>query len=333
MSVLDKRLFLAELQEKLDLYIPAATVRQIIADAGEALTGYEVTTIAEDSGPHGKEESRQLIKMFIDAKAVEGRSKGTLECYEYQLNRLLEKQTTPLRKLTVYHLRQHMMAEKERGISMNTIKGNCQVYNGFYTWLHNEGMIPTNPAANIGTIKARAEEEEPFTSEEIQLLKEATQDDMQRAILHFLLSTGCRISEVCSVNRQDIDYQNLRLWVIGKGDKRRMVYIDDVTSLMLRRYLATRGDIDPALFYSRAGRRFTPGGIRRMLTKLGERANVPNVHPHRFRHTMATNLIDRGMKIQEVSTILGHAKLDTTMTYVHVNQRNTENDYRRYASL
>ena len=119
----------------------------------------------------------------------------------------------------------------------------------------------------------------------------------------------------------------------GKGDKTRTVYIDNVTAMMLKRYLAKRKDIDPALFYSRRGSRFTPGGIRAMLKRIEGRTNVPGVHPHRFRHTLATNLIDRGMSIQEVSIILGHADIKTTMTYVHVNERNTENAYRKYACM
>lgn len=331
MSILDKKLLLSDIEKRLNAYVPADTVRQILADAGEILTHYEVTATDPDDG--GRDESKQLVRMYLDAKEIEGRAKSTLKRCEYILNRLIEAVNVPLDRVTVYHLRQYIMAEKARGISMNTIKGDVSVYSGFYDWLHREGLITIDPTANIGQIKATVEKEVPFSSEEIQLIKESCTNDLQLAVVHFLLATGCRVSEVCSVNRSDVDYRNLKLSVTGKGNKTRTVYIDDVTALMLKRYLETRDDVDPALFYSKRKCRFTPDGIRLMLKVLEERSHVPNVHPHRFRHTLATNLIDRGMSIQEVAAILGHAKLDTTMVYVSVNQRNAENSYRRYACM
>jgi len=332
MSILDKKLLLSDIEKRLNAYIPYDTVRKIIADAGEALTKYEVTSTGPDGGGN-KEESRQLVRLYLDAKEIEGKSPQTLARYGYILNRLIEAIDVPLNRVTVYHLRQYMMAEKSRGISMNTIKGNSHVYSGFYGWLRKEGLIETDPTANIGQIKAPVEKEIPFSQEEIQLIKEACENDQQLAIVHFLLSTGCRISEMCSVDRSDVDFKNLKLSVTGKGSKTRTVYIDDVTAMMLRRHLQARDDIDPALFYSRNGRRYTPGGVRAMLKKIEERSHVPNIHPHRFRHTLATTLVDHGMSIQEVAAILGHSKLDTTMTYVCVNQRNTENSYRKYACM
>lgn len=331
MPILDKRLLLQDIEEKLNAYIPANTVRQIINDAGEILTNYEVITLPSDDGGSDK-ETQQLIKMFVDAKAIEGKSKNTLERYRYILGRLFEAVKVPARKITVYHLRQYMMDEKERGISMNTIKGNESIYSCFFGWLHAEGIIQSNPTVNIGAIKGNPVIEMPFTGEEVHRLKEAAENDLESAMIHFLLTTGCRVSEMCAVNRGDIDFHNLRLDVLGKGNKRRTVYIDDVTAMLIKRYLLTRKDMEPELFRSRIGR-FKPGGVRALLKRIEERSYVPNVHPHRFRHTLATNLIDRGMSIQEVAAILGHAKLDTTMTYVYVNQRNTENSYRKYACM
>lgn len=330
MSILDKKLLLADIETRLNNYIPANTVRQIIADAGEAMVDYEVTAKTPDDS---KDESKQLIRLFLDAKTIEGKAPSTVNRYEYILNRLHDDTGVPFKKITVYHLRQYLMSEKDRGISMNTLKGNANCWSAFFQWLRNEGLIDTDPTVNLGQIKAKSETELPFTGEQIQLIKEACENELELAIVHFLLTTGCRISEACSVNRSDIDYQNLRLTVTGKGDKTRTVYIDNVTALMLKRYLATRDDIDPALFYSRNNRRFEPGGVRAMLKRIEERSHVPGIHPHRFRHTLATNLVDRGMSIQEVAAILGHANIDTTMTYVYVNQRQTENNYRKYACM
>lgn len=333
MSVLDKKMLLLDLETKLNAYIPANTVRQITYDLGEIMMKYEVETV-EDKNEICEDESQQLLKMFIDAKSIEGKSKATTEHYRYVLQRMIHDIKVPVRKITVYHLRQYMMTEKDRGISMNTIRGNNNAYSSFFTWLHKEGLIESNPTANISTIKARPEEEEPFTDEEIQLIKEAARNEFQLAMVYFLLQTGCRISEVCNLNIDDLDFHDLKLNVVGKGDKVREVYMDKVTALMLKRYLDTRKDNHPALFYNnRKGDRYTPGGIRRMLKSLEERSRVKGVHPHRFRHTFATNLTDRGMDIQEVSYILGHSKLDTTMTYVRVNKKNTENAYRKYACM
>lgn len=333
MSVLDKKILIADLKARLDDYIPANTAGRIVSDLGELLTAYEVTALKPDGGGDDITENVQLLRMYLDALEIEGKAKSTLARYEYVLKCLFDGMGVTVRKTTVYHLRQFIMQEKARGISMNTIKSYAYIYSGFYGWLHKEGLIEKDPTANLGTIKAKVEEKIPFTSEEIQLIKEACENDYQRAIVHFLLATGCRISELCSVNRKDIDWKQMRLTVTGKGDKDRTLYFDDVAALMLQRYLKTRDDIDPALFYNRNGNRATPHGIRCMLKAIEERSHVPDIHPHRFRHTFATMLIDRGVPIQEVAAMLGHSKLDTTMTYVYLNQRNTENSYRRFATM
>lgn len=331
MPILDKNLLLSEIEERLNNYIPANTVRQILNDAAEAMTMYEITRLKPDGGG---DDTDQLINLFLNAKEIEGRSEKTVGRYRYILRRLHDGVNVPFDKITVYHIRQYMMKEKERGVSLSTIKGNAWVYTSCFSWLYNEGLISTNPTANLGQIKIKKEEEMPFNGEQLQLLKEAAENDCEAAIIHFLLSTGCRISEACSVNRNDIDFANLKLDVLGKGNKVRTVYIDNVTAMMLRRYLATRDDIDPALFYaSRTNGRYTDNGIRAMLNRIGARANVPNVHPHRFRRTLATNLIDRGMNIQEVAEILGHANISTTMGYIHLNKKNAENAYRKYACM
>lgn len=332
MAILDKKLLLEDIKKKLNAYVPANTVTRIINDAAEVMVNYEIT---RNGGPDGggDHESLQLLEMFLDAKTVEGKAASTINKYRYNMTRLLKSTNVPFKQMTVYHLRQHMMKERDRGICMNTIRGNTWDYNSFFGWLFNEGLIESNPVRNIGHINVNVEEEMPFTDDQIQILKENCDNIRDLAIIHFFLSTGCRVSEVCSVNRNDIDYANLKLKVKGKGSKFRTVYIDKVTAMMLKRYLETRDDIDPALFYNRQKKRITPEGTRRMLNAVGKRANIPCVHPHRFRHTLATNLIDRGMSIQEVSMILGHADIRTTMKYIHINEKNAENSYRKYACM
>lgn len=171
-----------------------------------------------------------------------------------------------------------------------------------------------------------------FSSVDIEKLKEKCTCSRDKAIICFLLSTGCRISEVTQLNKSDIDFQKKQCKVLGKGNKERIVYIDDVTILLLNRYFSERKDQSEALFVGKGTARMTPAGIRYMLRNLAEDANVENVHPHRFRRTLATNLIYRGMPIQEVAKILGHEKLDTTMKYVYLDNNTLKFSYNKFSS-
>ncbi len=172
----------------------------------------------------------------------------------------------------------------------------------------------------------------PFSSVDIERLKENCNNVRDKAIICFLLSTGCRIGEVVSLNKNDIDFQKKQCKVLGKGNKERIVYLDDITIFFLKKYFSERVDNYEALFIGKGSFRMTPGGIRRVLVKLGEKAGVENVHPHRFRRTLATNLIYRGMPIQEVAKILGHEKLDTTMKYVYIDNNNLKFSYNKFHS-
>ena len=201
----------------------------------------------------------------------------------------------------------------------------------FFGWLWREGLIEKNPCGNIATIKCKKVIRKPYTPEEVERLKESCLTLRDKTIICVLLSTGCRISEVCNLNRDDIDFQRLECKVLGKGNKERTVYIDSVTAMMLKRYILTRDDITQALFTGKGTQRLTPHGVRKMLTGVGERAEVENVHPHRFRRTLATNLINRGMPIQEVAAVLGHDKIDTTLKYIYIEDENVKSAYRKFA--
>ena len=166
---------------------------------------------------------------------------------------------------------------------------------------------------------------------DIERLKAACHTLRDKALVCFLLSTGCRISEVTSLNREDVDLRTMRCKVLGKGAKERIVYFDMVATMHLRAYLETRNDDHPALFVGKGTERLKPGGVRLMLNETAKRAGVEHVHPHRFRRTLATNLIAHGMPIQEVARILGHDKLDTTMGYVYLDDRDIQSSYRKYS--
>lgn len=327
MPILDKNLMLEEIQARLNDYIPANTVSRILKDATEIMERYDVVVASENSDNDGND----LIKLYLDAKECEGRSANTIRLYKYALEKLKDNIGVSLRNVTVYHLRSYLMSEKERGVSPSTVATTRSIIASFYTWLHSEGLIERNPTSNLATIKQPKEVRKPFSAVEIEKLRDNVKNLRDSALIEFLLSTGCRISEVCSVNRADIDLRTLKLVVTGKGNKQRTVYLDEVTAMRVQKYLKSRTDFSPALFVGKGTDRMTPGGIRKTLNEIANRAGVENVHPHRFRRTLATNLIDHGMSIQEVASILGHDKLDTTMTYIYVNQRNVESAYRRFA--
>lgn len=330
MASADKTAFLNALQNLMDEHIPAKTSRMVIDDVKLALMGFDMVTVAPVDGENN--DSMQLIQSYIDAKAVQGASPKTLNRYKYLLVRMNEDINVPIRMMTTAHLRDYMAEEMARGISKNTIKGCRAVYNNFFDWLRQEEVISKNPVSNVGQIKAKAEPRESFSGEEIQLIKEAANSSKERAMVYFLLASGCRVGELVSIDRRDVDYAGRKLFVRGKGDKTREVYFDDVTAMMIQRYLSERKDDHPALFRSRKNRRYSENGVEAMMRRISARTGI-HVYPHRFRHTFAQTMLDRGMSIEEVSRLLGHTKIDTTLTYAKANQRNTENSYRKYACM
>ena len=328
MAMMDKQLLVKEVEKALYDKLTAKDIDIVAAALTVKLGDYQLERVGGEN-PAG--DSEELIKVFLDAKRVGGCSEKTIKRDRYIINRMLEGIKVPIRDVTVYHLRSYLMAEKDRGIADSTLAGNRDVYNSMFGWLHREGLITKNPCANLAPIKKKKEVRKPLSDMEIEKLKEACESLRNKAIISFLLCTGCRISEACSLDVDDIDFQNMECTVLGKGNKERTVYLDDVAALYLGQYLQTRKQQSGPLFQGKGSVRLHPGGVRLMLNKVAEQAGVENVHPHRFRRTLATNLIGRGMTIQEVARILGHEKIDTTMKYVYLNDRDVKNNYRKYA--
>lgn len=292
------------------------------------LTGYEISPIVVNAS-----EKDIMLDAFIEAIRVEGRSEKTIERYQYIIKRFLKASCVPSHLVTQYHIRKYLSDEKSRGISDGTIKGYCWVFSAYFGWLHRDGIIQKNPMGNIGNVKVQKKVREVFTEVEIEKLKNACELIRDKAIICFLKATGCRISEITALNIDDIDFVNLECIVLGKGNKQRTVYIDSVTSMILQNYIEKRTDNNPALFVNdkRPHNRLTPGGIRVMLNRIGKIAGVDHVHPHKFRRTELTELVNRGMSIEQVKTLAGHEKIETTMGYVNVEQINVKHSYRKFA--
>jgi len=319
--------FIKDLEQALSPRITATDLQTVLSSASDVLQHYDFSRILRTETA----DSLDLLDAFLSALSVQGRSIKTIERYRYVIGRLMDDIQTPIRSITVYHLRGWLSKEQARGISDGTLEGQREVFSSFFNWLWREGLIEKNPVANLGAIKVQKKVRKAYADVEIENLKAACTSLRNTAILTFLLATGCRISEVTGLNRDSINFTDNEVVVLGKGNKERTVYFDDVTSMHLKRYLDSREDDSPALFIGKRKNRFTPGGVRAMLNVLAAAAGVEHVHPHKFRRTLATMLIAHGMPIQEVASIFGHEKLDTTMKYIVLDKTSVKHDYRKYA--
>ena len=303
------------------------TMLRILADT---LQEYDVFELNQQAV-----QSDDLLECYLEALKVEGRSPKTLERYEYVIRRLMDSVKVPTRQVTVYHVRSYLSAEQKRGICEGTLDNLRQVFSAYFGWLHREGLIERDPTGNLDPIKCAKKRKQIYSPIDIEKLNEMCgkmrYSIRNRALVSFLRSTGCRISEVTELNRDDINLQTLEVVVTGKGDKQRKVYMDEVSGMLLKAYLESRKDDNEALFAGARGERLMPNGVRSMLKDLAKLAGVEHVHPHKFRRTLATNLNRRGMPIQEVAAILGHEKLDTTMKYIVLDKSQVKNSYRKFA--
>ncbi len=328
MSMEAKKLLMKEIESALSSKITNQMMIDVMAEIETKIVEYQVD---RDEGNCDRYAFNELLDAFIEAKTIEGRSVKTMDRYRYILGRLRDETSVPINSMTVFTVRSWLSKEQSRGISDITLEGYRNIFSSFFGWLHKEGLLKNNPCANLGPIKCRKQVKTPYSDIEIEMLKEACECSRDKALVQFLLSTGCRISEVCALNRDSLNFHELEVKVLGKGDKERTVFFDDVTAMLMKRYLDERTDDSPALFAGKGTARMTPGGVRAKLNKIADRAGVKDVFPHKFRRTLATTLIDRGMSIQEVASILGHDKLDTTMKYVFLSKTNVKNHYHKYA--
>lgn len=326
MAIDAKQSFLSQIEHKCADMLTVAEMPRIMGVISDLLQGFRMEELKD--AETAKDDD--LLDAFMASLRVQGRSEKTIARYQYIIGRFMAYAGCPTRSVNVYHIRNWITAEKERGIQDSTLEGNRQVLSSYFGWLFRESLIEKNPVVNVGVIKVPKKTKKIYTEADIERLGQQCQTIRDRAIVHFLKATGCRISEMTGLDRDMVDLEAKECVVYGKGGKERTVYMDDVAVMLLSEYLKSRKDFDPALFIGKRGR-LTPGGVRVMLNKLGAAAHVEHVHPHKFRRTKATEMARRGMPIQDVATILGHEKLDTTMKYVVLNKEDTKYSYRRYA--
>lgn len=278
------------------------------------------------------EEAAEIIKepllmldKFLSVKHSEGLSTNTLKLYKFNITHFISHTVKTLMEISSDDIRNYLNCKVTGGLSLAYANNIRASISSFFNWMFDYEYIDRNPMCRVKRIKYERELQPCFNEIEIDALRRAAaRNPRNLALVDFMLSTGCRVSEVCSVNQNDVNFAARRLRVTGKGNKQRIVYLTDVAICTLKAYLMTRNDDNDALFVNNRvpHDRITPRSIQAALKDLGKLAHIENVHPHRFRHTCCTRLLCRGMELQNVSRILGHANVNTTMYY-----NNTTDDY------
>ncbi|MGO5393891.1 site-specific tyrosine recombinase/integron integrase [Collinsella sp. LCP19S3_C1] len=284
-------------------------------------------------GPKQAEPGQDLLALFLTAKEVEGCSPKTIAYYEATLQHMNTALAKPYTQVESDDLRRYLNDyEVKRGSSKVTIDNIRRIMSSFYSWLEDEDYIVKSPVRRIRRVKTAQVAKEVLSDEELEVLRDACESKRDLAIVDLLASTGMRIGELVRLDRKDVNLHERECLVMGKGNKQRPVYFDARAKLHLTEYLSSRVDKSPALFVAldSSARRITVGSIELRLRDLGRSAGINRVHPHKFRRTLATHAIDKGMPIEQVQKLLGHAKIDTTMHYAMVNQNNVKASHRKY---
>lgn len=314
-----------------------AVINTVLAEMQAILEPHQLKrladTLRQTLGLRQLESSQDLLALFLTAKGVEGCSPKTIEYYEATLRHMDKSLAKPYTQIESDDLRRYLSDyETERGSSKVTIDNIRRIMSSFFSWLEDEDYIVKSPVRRIHRVKTAQITKETLSDEELETLRDACESKRDLAVVDLLASTGMRIGELIRLNVADVNLQERECIVTGKGNKQRPVYFDVRAKLHLAEYLETRADNNSALFVSldSKARRITVGGMELRLRNLGKKVGVSRVHPHKFRRTLATHAIDKGMPIEQVQKLLGHAKIDTTMHYAMVNQNNVKASHRKY---
>ena len=275
----------------------------------------------------------EYLKMFLAAKQIEGCSDRTIQYYDVTIAKMLSKMTIPIRKITTEDMRAYLSDyQKINDCSKVTVDNVRRNISSFFSWLEEENYILKSPMRRIHKIKTNQQVKEIVSDEDIERLRDSCFNPRDLAIIDLLYSTGIRVGELVNLNISDVNFETRECIVLGKGGKERKVYFDAKAKLHLQNYLNKRNDNNPALFVTLdcPHDRVKISGIEIRVRQLGRNLNLNKIHPHKFRRTMATRAIDKGMPIEQVQKLLGHSQIDTTMQYAMVNQNNVKASHRRY---
>lgn len=290
------------------------------------LQKYTITEVSE-------KEAGELLPKFIAAKRVEGCSEKSLKYYEITIRNMLTAIEKPEQEISTDDLRGYLDTyQQANNISKVTLDNVRRILSSFFSWLEDEDYIVKSPVRRIHKVKTTKTVKETYSDESLELMRDHCDNARDLAMIDLLASTGMRVGELVKLNRKDIDFDSRECIVFGKGSKERKVYFDARTKIHLQKYLSERTDENEALFVSllKPFNRLQISGVEIRLRKIGSELNIENVHPHKFRRTLATMAIDKGMPIEQVQSLLGHSSIDTTLRYAMVNQTNVKNSCKKF---
>lgn len=305
---------------------------QVSNSIKDVLAKYEINKKASNEERREKENT-ELLETFLSAKKIEGCSDKTIHYYQSSIVKLLKGLSKCIKEICTNDIRRYLAEIQEKNnLSKVTIDNLRRIFSSFFSWLEDEDYIAKSPVRRIHKVRTDTLVKEVLSDENIETLRDSCDEPRDLAMIDLLLSTGVRVGELVKMNRDDIDFQERQCKVFGKGNKEREVYFNARTKIHLQRYLESRTDDNPALFVtlSKPHTRLTISGVEVRLRKMGKVVHIDKVHPHKFRRTLATMAIDRGMPIEQVQKLLGHVRIDTTLHYAMVNQTNVKMAHRKF---
>ena len=310
-------------------YLNNAQTEKLQEVLAHALFGYEVAKTDKDENV----SEQNLVGLFLAAKRIEGCSERSLKYYDSTIMAMLDELHKEVKQIDTDDIRSYLTEYQARKKSSKvTIDNIRRILSSFFSWLEDEDYILKSPVRRIHKVKTGTNIKETYSDEALELMRDSCTELRDLAMIDMLASTGMRVGEMVLLNREDINFNERECVVFGKGDKERIVYFDARTKIHLQNYLHSRTDNDPALFVSlqTPHNRMSIGGIEVRLRQMGKRLGLSKVHPHKFRRTLATRAIDKGMPIEQLQQLLGHKRIDTTLQYAMVKQSNVKIAHRKY---
>lgn len=304
---------------------------EIMIDATQ--TTPAIQRVTKDTKSAEYHEQIQLLREFLLTKKVEGCSIQTIENYHGRILKLIEWAPKDVRELTAKDIRRYLYEYQElRGVSRKTLDGMRLVLSSFYRFLEEEDYILKSPMRKVHKIRFESTVKIPFTDEELERIRRGASNIRDLAIVDLLYSSGMRISELVKINIRDMNFREREVIVMGKGSKERICYFNARTKLEILDYLDSRTDKEEALFVSRRDpiKRIKSGAVQRMLKRISAAEGIPDIHPHRFRRTLATNLLNKGMSLEQVQQILGHQRIETTLVYTVLNKEEVKANHQKF---
>lgn len=324
-----KQKIMEEIMQQMLPHLDNAQLQKLEEVLEHSLFMYEISSKYTET----EDDSQKLIDAFVYAKRIEGCSEKTLKYYRTTIETMTEAIDKGVRHIQTDDLRAYLTEYQEKhGSSRVTIDNIRRILSSFFSWLEDEDHILKSPVRRIHKVKTATNIKETYTDEELEKMRDNCTELRDLAIVDMLASTGMRIGEMVLLNKADINFNERECVVFGKGDKERVVYFDARTKIHLQNYIDGRTDDDPALFVTLRAphERIKIGGIESRLREMGKALEIDKVHPHKFRRTLATMAIDKGMPIEQLQQLLGHKRIDTTLQYAMVKQSNVKQAHRKY---